>query len=115
MYIHLHGLGQPTRPTPQPVIPGPPPVPMPNPLAPPPPIVSPPAILLVRSRVECSAAQLAAIRGVVGPGTVITDAVVRLAIQSGRKLTVSERAIITPAARDLGEQHRVFTVAPWRG
>src|SRR5207247_2268309 len=40
---------------------------------------------------------------------------VRVAIQSGRKLVVSERAIVTPAARDLGEQHRVFTVAPWRG
>ena len=40
---------------------------------------------------------------------------VRLAIQAGRKLVVSERAIVTPAARDLGEQHRVFSVAPWRG
>jgi hypothetical protein len=40
---------------------------------------------------------------------------VRLAIQAGRKLVVSERAIVTPAARDLAEQHRVFTFAPWRG
>ena len=40
---------------------------------------------------------------------------VRLAIQAGRKLVVSERAIVTPAARDLGEQHRVFAVEPWRG
>jgi acetaldehyde dehydrogenase (acetylating) len=40
---------------------------------------------------------------------------VRRAIQAGRKLVVSERAIITPAARDLAEQHRVFSVAPWRG
>jgi acetaldehyde dehydrogenase (acetylating) len=40
---------------------------------------------------------------------------VRLAIQTGRKLVVSERAIVTPAARDLGEQHRVFAIAPWRG
>jgi acetaldehyde dehydrogenase (acetylating) len=40
---------------------------------------------------------------------------VRQAIQAGRKLTISERAIVTPAARDLGEQHRVFTVAPWAG
>ena len=37
------------------------------------------------------------------------------AIQTGQKLVVSERAIVTPAARDLGEQHRVFSVAPWRG
>jgi hypothetical protein len=28
---------------------------------------------------------------------------------------ISERAIVTPAARDLGDQHRVFTTAPWRG
>ena len=40
---------------------------------------------------------------------------VRVAIQSGRQLVVSERAIVTPAARDLGEQHRIFTIAPWRG
>jgi acetaldehyde dehydrogenase (acetylating) len=40
---------------------------------------------------------------------------VRLAIQAGRTLVVSERAIVTPAARDLGEQHRIFRVAPWSG
>ena len=40
---------------------------------------------------------------------------VRLAIQAGRKLVISERAIVTPAARDLGEQHRVFSLSPWRG
>jgi acetaldehyde dehydrogenase (acetylating) len=40
---------------------------------------------------------------------------VRLAIQTGRKLVVSERAIVTQSARDLGEANRVFTVAPWRG
>jgi acetaldehyde dehydrogenase (acetylating) len=38
---------------------------------------------------------------------------VRRAIQAGRKLVVSERAIVTPAARDLGEQHRIFSTAPW--
>jgi hypothetical protein len=40
---------------------------------------------------------------------------VRTAIQAGRTLVLAERAIVTPAARDLGERHRVFTVAPWRG
>jgi acetaldehyde dehydrogenase (acetylating) len=40
---------------------------------------------------------------------------VRLAIQAGRKLIISERAIVTPAARDLGEQHRVFSFSSWRG
>jgi acetaldehyde dehydrogenase (acetylating) len=40
---------------------------------------------------------------------------VRTAIKAGQKIVVSERAIVTPAARDLGDQHRVFSVAPWRG
>jgi acetaldehyde dehydrogenase (acetylating) len=40
---------------------------------------------------------------------------VRLAIQAGRTLVLAERAIVTPAARDLGEAHRIFTIAPWRG
>src|SRR5882757_1687846 len=40
---------------------------------------------------------------------------VRLAIRSGRKLVVSERAIVTPAARDLADAHGVLTMAPWRG
>ncbi len=40
---------------------------------------------------------------------------VRLAIRAGRKLVVSERAIVTPAARDLGDANRVFSIAPWRG
>jgi acetaldehyde dehydrogenase (acetylating) len=40
---------------------------------------------------------------------------VRRAIQAGIQLVVSERAIVTPAARDLGEAHRIFTIAPWRG
>jgi hypothetical protein len=40
---------------------------------------------------------------------------VRLAIEAGRKLVLAERAIVTPAARELGEQHRIFAVAPWRG
>jgi acetaldehyde dehydrogenase (acetylating) len=45
----------------------------------------------------------------------VSEEDVRLAIRAGRKLLVAERAIITPAARDLGEEHRVFSVAPWRG
>jgi acetaldehyde dehydrogenase (acetylating) len=40
---------------------------------------------------------------------------VRRALQAGRTLVVAERAIVTPAARDLGEQHRVFSIAPWKG
>jgi acetaldehyde dehydrogenase (acetylating) len=33
---------------------------------------------------------------------------VRRAIRTGRKLVLAERAIVTPAARDLGERHGVF-------
>jgi acetaldehyde dehydrogenase (acetylating) len=36
---------------------------------------------------------------------------VRQALKAGRKLVVSERAIITPAARELGDEHRVFTLS----
>jgi hypothetical protein len=32
-------------------------------------------------------------------------------LRAGRKLVVAERAIVTPAARELGEEHRVFA---WR-
>jgi acetaldehyde dehydrogenase (acetylating) len=33
---------------------------------------------------------------------------VRQAIRQGRKIVIAERTIVTPAARDLGEQHRLF-------
>jgi hypothetical protein len=39
---------------------------------------------------------------------------VRLAVRQGRKIVIGERSIVTPAARDLGEQHRVFVYASWR-
>jgi hypothetical protein len=78
VYFSVPAFGEPPTYSP----PFPPPVPMPNPLAPSPPIVGPLQILMVRSRVQCTAAQLAVIQNVVGPGTVITDAIVRGAIQS---------------------------------
>ena len=40
---------------------------------------------------------------------------VRKALQAGTTLLVSERAIITPSARELGEARRIFAVAPWKG
>jgi hypothetical protein len=40
---------------------------------------------------------------------------VRSAIRAGRKLVISERAIVTPSARDLAEAHRVLTFASFRG
>jgi hypothetical protein len=38
---------------------------------------------------------------------------VRQAIKQGRKIVIGERSIITPAARDLGEQSRIFVQADW--
>jgi acetaldehyde dehydrogenase (acetylating) len=39
---------------------------------------------------------------------------VRQAIKLNRKITIGERTIITPAARDLAEAHRVFVMQNWR-
>ena len=38
---------------------------------------------------------------------------VRQAMRQGRKIVIGERTIVTPAARDMGEQHRVFVQAAW--
>ena len=38
---------------------------------------------------------------------------VRQALKQGRKIVIGERSIVTPAARDLGEQHRLFVQAGW--
>ena len=38
---------------------------------------------------------------------------VRQAIKQNRRIVIGERTIVTPAARDLGEQHRLFVQAAW--
>jgi acetaldehyde dehydrogenase (acetylating) len=48
----------------------------------------------------------------VEPVAFVCEEDVRLAIQAGRKIVVSERAIITPSARDLAEAHGVLVSAP---
>jgi hypothetical protein len=62
-------------------------------------------------------AQSAVKKGAGLPSEAVLDFVceedVRKALQSGTKLVVSERAIITPAARELGEQHRIFAHEPF--
>jgi hypothetical protein len=40
---------------------------------------------------------------------------VREAIKRGRTITIGERTIVTPAARDLADAHRVFRLHGWRG
>jgi acetaldehyde dehydrogenase (acetylating) len=49
------------------------------------------------------------------PLTFVCEEDVRAAMREGRTLVVSERAIITPSARELGEANRVFTTAPFGG
>jgi hypothetical protein len=36
---------------------------------------------------------------------------VRQAVKAGRKIVIGARSLVTPAARDLGEQHRIFVQA----
>ena len=70
-----------------------------------------------------SASPIAAPPGVGAPSTppvekpadFVCEDDVRQAIRQGRRITVAERTIVTPAARDLGEAHRVFVQAGWRG
>jgi acetaldehyde dehydrogenase (acetylating) len=38
---------------------------------------------------------------------------VRQAVRQGRKIVIGDHTIITPAARDLGEEHRIFVQASW--
>jgi acetaldehyde dehydrogenase (acetylating) len=40
---------------------------------------------------------------------------VRQAVKQGRRIVIGERSIVTPAARDLGEQHRIFIQEGLRG
>lgn len=47
------------------------------------------------------------------PAGFICEDDVREAIKAGRTLLVGDKTIITPAARDLGESHRVFVQAGW--
>lgn len=96
---------------------------------PPPPIVSPPHSLPIRSRVQCTAAQLAAIQNVVGPGIVITDAVVRGAIRSAHNKIFSDltdpgmpprQSLARPRSMFTKEQFKVAfgrspDELPWRG
>jgi hypothetical protein len=39
---------------------------------------------------------------------------VRQAAKAGRKILIGDRTIVTPAARDAGEAHRLFEYADWR-
>jgi hypothetical protein len=47
------------------------------------------------------------------PAEFVCEDDVRQAVRQGRKIVIGERTIVTPAARDLGEQHRIFVQASW--
>ena len=47
------------------------------------------------------------------PAEFVCEDDVRQAVRQGRKITIGEKTIVTPAARDLGEQHRLFIQAGW--
>jgi acetaldehyde dehydrogenase (acetylating) len=47
------------------------------------------------------------------PADFVCEEDVRQAMRQGRKIVIGERSIVTPAARDLGEQHRLFVQAAW--
>jgi acetaldehyde dehydrogenase (acetylating) len=47
------------------------------------------------------------------PTDFVCEEDVRLAVRQSRKIVIGERTIVTPAARDLGDQHRVFVQAQW--
>jgi hypothetical protein len=47
------------------------------------------------------------------PAEFVCEEDVRQAVRRGTKITVGERTIITPAARDMGEQHKIFVQGSW--
>lgn len=72
----------------------------------------------VAAPVEVVAAPSSTVAPVAAPVEHAADFVceddVRQAVRQGRKIVVGERTIVTPAARDLAEQHRVFVQQDWR-
>jgi acetaldehyde dehydrogenase (acetylating) len=47
------------------------------------------------------------------PAEFVCEDDVRQALKQNRKIVIGERTIVTPAARDLGEEHRLFVQAAW--
>jgi acetaldehyde dehydrogenase (acetylating) len=47
------------------------------------------------------------------PSEFVCEDDVRQAVRQGRKIVIGERTIVTPAARDLAEQHKIFIQASW--
>jgi hypothetical protein len=47
------------------------------------------------------------------PAAFVCEDDVRVALRAGRKVMIGDKTIITPAARDLGEENKVFIQAGW--
>jgi acetaldehyde dehydrogenase (acetylating) len=47
------------------------------------------------------------------PAEFVCEEDVRQALRASRRILLGDRSIVTPAARDLGEQHQVFIQASW--
>jgi len=47
------------------------------------------------------------------PAAFVCEEDVRLAIRAGKKVVIGDKTIVTPAARDLGEENKVFIQAGW--
>jgi hypothetical protein len=47
------------------------------------------------------------------PAAFVCEADVRSAVKKGEKILVSDKTIITPAARDAGETAKIFTWQSW--
>jgi hypothetical protein len=62
---------------------------------------------------ETSKAGLAAEPVVEKAADFVCEEDVRQAVRLGRKILVGDRTIVTPAARDLAEQHKLFVQAGW--
>jgi len=43
----------------------------------------------------------------------VAESDVRDAVRAGRKLLIGEKTIVTPAARELGDEKKVFVQAAW--
>jgi acetaldehyde dehydrogenase (acetylating) len=49
------------------------------------------------------------------PAEFVCEEDVRQAVKQGRKIVIGEKTIVTPAARDLANDHKIFVQAGWRG
>jgi acetaldehyde dehydrogenase (acetylating) len=65
---------------------------------------------------ESPASSSGELRSTAGDGAVVAfvcEDDVKQALKLGRKIVIGERTIVTPAARDMAEAHRVFVTAAW--